>query len=661
MARLFTVGEDKLISKYDREILWIEAWGKNGLRVRATLEGNMPENDWALLPKAKNNNSNVGIEIDGNRAAIRNGNIYAVIEQTGDITFYNNENRIILKEYTSRFAAGLRKRGREFQPIPGGSYRLTVRFESEPNEKLYGMGQYQQPYLNLKGCALELAHGNTQSSVPFLVSNIGYGFLWNNPAIGRVVFGKNITEWEAFVTKTMDYWITAGNNPAEILEQYMQVTGTPPMMPDYAMGFWQSKLRYRNTQELMDVAYEYKRRSLPLDVIVIDFFHWPHQGDWKFDEDYWPNPEKMVEELRKMGIEVMVSVWPTVEKESENYEEMFSKGLLMSTDRGPRVTMQFINDTLFVDMTNPEAREFMWGKVKENYFLKGIKMYWLDEAEPEFHKYEFDNYRYYLGTCLEIGNIYPLLYAKTFYDGLKKEGIENIINLIRCAWAGAQRYGVVVWSGDIASTFESLRNQVACGLNMAMAGIPWWTSDIGGFYGGDPEDPSFRELIIRWFQFGAFCPVFRLHGDRKPYTPPTSNKGGGKMGTGGPNEVWSYGEEAYEIFKKYLYIREKLKPYIKRQMLLAHEKGTPIMRPLFYDFPFDTRSWEIEDEFMFGPDILVAPILYEGVRERTVYLPEGAKWYEWETGKVYEGGKEIICQAPLNTIPVFIKNQVELW
>lgn len=658
MAPILKVEGNRLIRRYDSEILWIEAWSENSLRIRATFEGKMPERNWALLPAE---NPEAEINISSDCATIKNGKIRAEITSGGYITFYNQKNEIILREYTSRWSWGIRKKGRDFQPIPGGDYKLYVRFESVDNEKLYGMGQYQQPYLNLKGCTLELAHRNSQASVPFAVSSLGYGFLWNNPAIGSVVFGRNMTEWHAQSTKIMDYWITAGDTPAEIVEQYVKVTGTVPMMPDYAMGFWQSKLRYRTQEELLNIAREYKRRGLPIDVIVVDFFHWPHQGDWKFDKEYWPDPEAMIAELKEMGIELMVSIWPTVDRESENYEEMFSKGMLIRTNRGIRATMQFVNDTLFYDATNPEARSFVWNKVKKNYFDKGIKIFWLDEAEPEFHAYEFDNYRYQLGSCLEIGNIYPVLYAKTFFDGLKSEGIDNVINLIRCAWAGSQRYGALVWSGDIASSFESFRNQIACGLNMGLAGIPWWTSDIGGFGGGNPKDPAFRELVCRWFQFGAFCPVFRLHGDRQPSIPPTGTKGGGKFGSGSDNEVWSFGDEAYEILKKYMLLREKLKPYIRKQMQLAHEKGTPIMRPLFYDFPKDSRTWEIEDQFMFGPDILVAPVLYEGMRQRSVYLPEGTRWMEMETGKVFDGGETVLCDAPLSVIPVFVREGIEVF
>ncbi|MFT8350647.1 TIM-barrel domain-containing protein [Clostridium saccharoperbutylacetonicum] len=660
----FKVEGNKLIRQYDSEKLYIEPWGENSFRIRSTKQAEFIDNDWALLPQKSSNN--VNIKVDGNEACIQNGKIRAEIDAGGKLTFYNQKGDILLEEYVRNrnniktFCSALDINAREFKPILGGDYTLTMRFESNPNEKLFGMGQYQQSNLDLKNCILELAQRNSQASVPFVLSNLGYGLLWNNPGIGKVTFGRNITEWIANSTKQLDYWITAGENPAEIEEAYAKVTGTVPMMPDYAMGFWQCKLRYQTQEELLEVAREYKRRGLPISVIVIDFFHWPKQGEWKFDLDYWPDPEAMIKELKTMGIELMVSIWPTVDKTSENYDKMREKGYLVRTDRGIRTTMDFLGDTVFYDATNPDSRDFVWKTAKKNYYDKGIKIFWLDEAEPEYSVYDFDNYRYYLGPNEQIGNIYPVMYAKTFFDGMKEEGQENIINLLRCAWAGSQRYGALVWSGDIDSSFESLRNQFAAGLNMGIAGIPWWTTDIGGFHGGNPDEPDFRECIIRWFEYGVFCPVFRLHGDREPHSEPLGTSGGGLCASGAANEVWSYGEEAYEIFKKYMFIREKMKPYITKIMQEAHEKGTPVMRPLFYDFSHDKLCWDIEDQYMFGPDILVAPILYKGGTSRKVYLPEGAKWKDVNYGQVLKGGQWINYDAPLEIIPVFLKNDADI-
>jgi alpha-D-xyloside xylohydrolase len=648
---------------YDAEEVWIQPWGENSLRVRATKLDHFPEENWALsmeVPKLVPE-----IEIGENEAVIRNGRISAKITKYGKMTIYNQKGKVLLDEYlrnrkdkTVDYCSALDIDAREFKPIIGGDYQLTMRFVSEPNEKIYGMGQYQQPYLNLKGADLELAQRNSQASVPFAVSSLGYGFLWNNPAVGRVVFGKNITSWEAYSTKALDYWITAGDTPAQIEEAYAAVSGTVPMMPDYAMGFWQCKLRYQTQEELLNVAREYKKRNLPISVIVIDYFHWPLQGDWRFDPEYWPDPDAMIKELQEMGIELMVSIWPTVDYRSENFDEMLEKGYLIRSERGFRIVMPFQGNTVHYDATNPGAREYVWQKAKKNYYDKGIRVFWLDEAEPEYSVYDFENYRYHMGPNVQIGNIYPLMYAKTFYDGMQAEGQENIINLLRCAWAGSQKYGALVWSGDIHSSFASLRNQMAAGLNMGMAGIPWWTTDIGGFHGGNPDDPKFQELLVRWFEYGTFCPVMRLHGERQPLKEPMGTEGGAACVSGADNEVWSFGEEAYGILIDHLRLREKMKPYITELMTAAHEKGTPVMRPLFYDFPEDAKAWELEDEYMFGPDVLIAPILYAGQRERSVYLPDGS-WKNLFTGETFEGGQTYQVDAPLEYIPVFVRNNRE--
>lgn len=652
---------NKLVYRYDAEKVLIEAWGDNAIRIRATKCADFPGDDWALTAKTENR----GIaEVDSEGGLIRNGRITATITEAGKIRVLKDDT-VILEEYwrnrrdvTDPKCSAIEVEGREFRPNVGGDYHLTMRLESlDENEKIYGMGQYQQPYLNLKGTDIELAHRNSQASVPFAISSLGYGLLWNNPAVGRAVFGKNIMSFEAYSTKVLDYWIVVGDTPSDLVKAYASVTGTVPMMPDYAMGFWQCKLRYQTQDELLGVAREYKRLGIPLDVIVVDFFHWPKQGEWKFDPTYWPNPGAMVDELASMGVKLMVSVWPTVDRESENFDEMLEKGYLIRTERGFRCGLNFEGSTIHYDATNPEARKYLWNKIKKNYYDLGIKIFWLDEAEPEYTAYDFDNYRYHLGTDLEIGNIYPLEYARTFYEGMEGEGQENIINLLRCAWAGSQKYGALVWSGDIASSFDSMRNQLAAGLNMGLAGIPWWTTDIGGFHGGNPDDPEFRELFVRWFEWGAYCPVMRLHGDREPRQPQVGTTGGATCRSGAANEIWSYGEEVFEICKKYIDIREKLRPYTKRVMEEAHGTGAPVMRTLFYEFPSDLKCWEITDEYMYGADILVAPVLEAGARKRKVYLPLGYTWLESRTGIEYNGGEEVVVDAPIDYMPTFTKKQ----
>ena len=651
---MYTMSQEgnALVYRYDGEVLSVEPWGANSFRVRSTILGELEDTDYALL---KQDEVKAEITVGEYRSEIVNGKIRAVLEVSNwskkcDISFYNQNGKLLLKEAGE--GGALNKKNRFFKPIIGGDFHLTVTFASEPKEKLFGMGQYQQDILNVKNCNLELAHRNSQASVPFVLSDQGYGFLWHNPAVGRVSFASNTTEWYA----EMDYWITAGDTPDEIERAYADATGKVPMMPEYGMGFWQCKLRYWNQEQLLEVAREYKKRNIPIDVIVCDFFHWPKMGDFRFDEEFFPDPDAMVRELKDMGIELMVSVWPQIDWKSENYEEMKQKGLLVKAEKGVDIAMLYNGNSTFYDATNPRSRAYVWDKCKQNYYDKGIKVFWLDEAEPEYSGYDFDNYRYYQGTNAQIGNIYPQAYARTFYEGQTEAGQENVVNLLRCAWAGSQRYGALVWSGDIHSDWETFRRQVCAGLNMGVAGIPWWTTDIGGFSGGNPEDESFRRLLVRWFEWGTFCPVMRLHGDRVPSQRVMNQAGEVMQPTGADNEVWSFGGENCETLVKYIRFREAMRPYTRKLMEEAHTLGRPVMRTMFYEFPEQECCWDMKEQYMYGSDMLVAPVMYEDAVERQVYLPAGARWTLVHDGTEYEGGQTVTVKADLDVIPVFLRD-----
>ncbi|MCH5185562.1 MAG: glycoside hydrolase family 31 protein [Oscillospiraceae bacterium] len=649
-----------LIARRRNETISIEAWGVNALRVRATHNADFSASLGALEENVSGE-SGAEVVIDGDKAVISNGKISAELHESGRMEFFKN-GRSILKEYyrdwcgANGHSPSMKVSAREFKPVSGNDYSITARFEAQSGEKIFGMGQYQQPNLDLKGCILETAQRNSQISIPFYISNKGYGFLWNNAGIGEVMFGANYTQWTVKLSEELDYWITADDTPKAVVENYTAVTGRAPEFPENALGLWQCKLRYRTQDEVLEVAREYKRRGIPLDVIVIDFFHWIRQGDWSFDPGYWQDPQAMVDELKEMGVRCMVSIWPTVDRKSVNFWEMLERGLFVRTERGSVQCFDFQGDTVIYDALNPEAREFIWDKVKENYYNYGIDMFWLDEAEPEYSAYDFEHYRHYTGPALKVGNSYPKAHAKAFYDGMKKEGRTDIVNLLRCAWAGSQKYAALVWSGDIKSTFTALRDQLSAGLNIGIAGIPWWVSDTGGFF-GDVTDEHFNELLIRWFQFSTFCPVLRMHGDRGPHDIPRLSDldyGGGFSDTGRPNELWSYGEEVYRILKKYLDIRLGMKSYIKSVMDEASKNGSPVMRTMFYEFPDDEKCWSIDDQYMFGPKYLVAPVLYRGMTEREVYLPEG-EWRNIHDNTVYTGGGTITAAAPVEIIPVYEK------
>ncbi|PWG63644.1 TIM-barrel domain-containing protein [Bifidobacterium callitrichidarum] len=663
----------------DGEYLRIEPWGKDSIRVRAAQMHDVENPAWALLDMPEHDASHVSVSIDEEHstAQLCNGGIVIKAEASYDVyggsgyeeprcelSFYKKDGTPLFRE-ASR-GGSLDLHARRFKPIIGGDHAVTVSFESPANERLYGMGEYQQNVMDLKGCTLELAHRNSQASVPFVVSSAGYGFLWNNPAVGSVVFGKNRTEWKADATRQIDYWVTVGETPSAIMEHYADATGHAPAMPEWGLGFWQCKLRYWNQNQLLEVARGFKKRGIPLDLIVIDFFHWPYMGDFRFEKEFWPDPKAMCDELHDMGVKVMVSVWPQVAISSENYAEMKANNLLVRADRGEDIGMMFEGPSQFYDATNPAARNYVWTKCQKNYADYGVDAFWLDEAEPEYGTYDFENYRYYAGPNQQVANVYPREYNRGFFEGQTNYGREGeIVNLTRCAWAGSQRYGALVWSGDVGSTFSDLKAQITCGIHMGMAGIPWFTTDMGGFHDGDINSESFKELLLRWCQFSCFSPVMRNHGDRSAIQADgtmkeiiTNAAGEHRSPSGADNEPWSYGEDVERIMVKFIQIRELLRDYMRELFNEAHETGHPLMRGLFYEFPEDSAAADIADEYMLGSDLLVAPVVEEGARVRDVYLPgdENTTWTDLRDGTVYTGGQTISASTPLDTFPVFARN-----
>ena len=643
--------------RHRHEVIRSQAWGADSARVRVA-QDRIPADSVGALDDAPPTGTASQVKVEGTRATLANGRLN--VEVTFDtaesypeplITFRGPGGAELLAESKEHFWM---PGARLFAGNRSGAYEIHQQFSAYPGERLYGLGQRTHGRLNIKGLALDLVQRNGEVSIPFVLSDRGYGLLWNVPAVGRVEFAENATRWQAGQAREIDYWVTAAATPAEILARYADVTGHAPELPTWASGFWQSKLRYRTQDELVAVAREYKRRDLPLSVIVADFFHWSAMGDYRFDPAEWPDPDAMVAELKELSVELMVSIWPTVSPLSENYSEFFDRGLLIGADQGVEF-QQTIQDkgmrapmpVAFYDPTNPATREYVWSLVKENYLARGIRVFWLDASEPELNPAHPANLSLYAGPGAEVASVYPRDNTRLFADGMAAAGQEQTVFLCRSAWAGSQRFGAAVWSGDIPATWESLRRQVRAGLNIAISGIPWWTTDIGGFHGGDPRDPAYQELIVRWFQYGVFCPLFRLHGDREPRVPT------GHTMTGGPNEVWSYSGAAYHRIAAVLRLRERLRPYIHEQMRVASRDGVPPMRPLFVDFPQDPEAWRTEDEFLFGPDLLIAPVLESGARMRDVYLPAGRTWVTAGTGDRHEGGDIVRVPVSLDRIPVF--------
>jgi alpha-D-xyloside xylohydrolase len=654
---VFSRDGEALEVRHQHEVIRIEPWGVDSVRVRAA-QGAILASDIGALQERPANRTQPVATIDGDAGRLVNGALTVEVRTPETDGIPMPVLRFVRTDTGDELLAEEREHfwwpgARVYYGNRSGAGEIHQQFRAYAGERLYGMGQRTHGRLDHKGLALDLVQRNAEVSIPFVLSSRGYGFLWNNPAIGRVEFANNATRWTAAQARAIDYFVTTGS-PAQILSRYADATGHAPPLPWWASGFWQCKLRYRSQEELLEVAREHRRRGLPLSVIVSDFFHWTAMGDYRFDPAEYPDPQAMIRELDALGVRLMVSIWPTVSPLSEHYETMRDEGLLVGADQGADFHatirdkgMAVPMPVAFYDPTNPRTREFVWSVVKRNYHDLGVGTWWLDACEPETNPGHLANLAFHAGPGAEVACIYPRDNARIFAEGMAGE---DTVLLCRSAWAGQQRYSAAVWSGDIPATWQSLRQQVRAGLSIAIAGIPWWTTDIGGFHGGDARDEAFRELVVRWFQYGAFCPLFRLHGNREPRTAT-----GWDM-TGGPNEVWAFGDEAYAIIKDVMLMRERLRPYLHEQLDRAARDGLPAMRPLFVDFPDDERAWTVEDQLMFGPDVLVAPVTEAGARSRPVYLPKGARWTHVWSGREYEGGGFVDEAAPLHEIPVYLRD-----
>ncbi len=641
MNNLIIRDNELLFTRYT-ELIRISACGKNAIRFQGFPGNQVIEESYTLMPQS----AEAVIEEHDDYATLTCGTLKVKLEPSGRLTFSVGD-RIILQEkpeltFHSNF--------RHFGNKGSGLWSARVTFEPNKNEHFYGLGHSWDNEFDLKGSSIDIRNVNAKCTIPYVYSSLGYGFLWNNPSTGLCELSNNRTRWSCDSCKFMDFVVMAGT-PKQVCTTLAELTGYAPKMPEWATGFWQCRLRYETQEELLSVAGKYKELGIPLSVIIADYFHWTEQGDYRFDPKYWPDVKAMTDELHSMNTKLVVSVWPTINEHSENYWYMRNNNMLMRTVRGPDRVFDFYGWQNEIDVTNPATRAFVWSKLKENYIDKGVDALWFDEAEPEIHPEQFDNLIWYKGRGDTVGLLYSYYYSKMAYDGFRAMGRDDIITLTRCAYIGSQRFGSLVWSGDIESTFESLACQVRAGLNMGMCGIPWWNTDIGGFYGADIRSDYFKELIVRWCQFGLFSPVMRLHGSRIRHFEPTP---GLKEPSGDPNEIWSFGEENFEILKGLILTRERLRPYIQSQMDIASEKGYPVMRPMFFEYPDDEICYTLDSQYMFGDDIIFAPIVNRGQTVKTVYIPDG-EWILTKDKKLYTKGTYEIT-AEIDEYVAFVRS-----
>ncbi len=554
------------------------------------------------------------------------------------------------------------------QIVDRKAFHTKLEFEWMPGEALYGLGSHEEGMMNLRGKHQYLYQQNMKVVVPVLVSTRGYGILLDSYSLMTFhddAFGSYV--WTD-VDDELDYYFIYGPEFDQIVQGIRQLTGKASLPPRWSFGYIQSKERYVSQAELIEVVKEYRKRALPLDCIVQDWKSWTNDlwGQKTLDPERFPDPKGMMAELHRLNAHLMISMWPNMNPGGDNWREMRDQGFLL----GNQATY---------DAFQPKARELYWKQANEGLFEHGIDAWWTDCTEPfqadwngafkpepeERLLINTGEAKRYLDP--EFINAYSLLHSQGIYEGQRKTSTDKrVVNLTRSAYIGQQRYGTITWSGDVSATWDTLHRQIADGLNFCATGLPYWTTDIGAFFvKNDPklwfwngdfdlgiEDLGYRELYVRWFQYGVFLPMFRSHG------------------TDTPREVWRFGEAGevfYDTLAKFLRLRYRLMPYIYSLAgMVTHEDYT-MLRGLPFDFRSDPATYNVGDQFMFGPALLVSPVtspMYYGAgstplngvsKSRSVYLPKDAAWYDFWTGKCYSGGQTIIADAYLETIPLYVR------
>ena len=506
-------------------------------------------------------------------------------------------------------------------------------------EAFYGLGQHQAGVWNYRGESVDLSQDNTNIAVPLFLSTNGYGIFWNSASVAR--WNNRFVHYlflSSELAGTIDYYFFYGPEFDSIIASYRQLTGSAPLFGKWAYGFWQSKNKYASQEQLLSIARKYRDLHIPIDNIVQDWFWWTRTGEFKFNAKY-PDPAAMIRQLHDEHFHLMISVWPFFDPGSDTYAEMDRRGYFIAKTS---VAGFHPLGTALYDASSPAARQYYWHLIDNALFKIGADAWWMDTTEPETEGREENvllNHQIAAGNGARYANIYPLLTTAGVYQGQRAETSQKrVFILSRSAFAGIQRNAVTAWSGDILSDFETYKRQIPAGLNFELSGIPYWTTDIGGFVLGHPDDPKYRELFVRWFQYGAFCPIFRVHGTRIP----------------DQNELWSYGPDAESILTSFDRLRYRLLPYIYSvAWMITNQSYTP-MRPLVMDFRDDVKAQNIGDQFLFGPAILVNPVTEQGAKTRHLYLPR-AKWYDFWTGGASNGPVDLEAPAPLSRIPLYIR------
>ena len=559
---------------------------------------------------------------------------------SGAVGFYATNGSLLLQEIPyggkSLTAATL--------PTGGSTLKCQQTFLVSPGEAFYGLGQHQSGIMNYANSSVHLQQMNPgESAMPVLVSSHGYGLLWDNPSITDVSF-NNQQSWVSQAGNGINYYFMYGPQPDAIVAGYRGLTGAAPMFARWAWGYWQSKNAYTSQAQLLSVENQYRTSNIPIDCLVQDWMYWSPNpwGSDQFNSQNYPNVAQLMQTLHSNNVHMVISKWPRFDIGNyTNYLQLSNATALYSetfTADGSGALCQFY------DSFNPTGRALYWQQISNDLFSLGIDGWWLDGSEPELtgNWGEYANYKTAAGSGALVYNAYPLMHTAALYQGQRgSTSSKRVFTLTRSAYAGQQRNAAVTWSGDIASTWPSFATQIPAGLNFSISGIPYWNTDIGGYQDdnglGDPTSPAYDELFTRWFQYGAFCPMFRVHGQ---------NFG---------KEMWQFPTNTEAILINFDQLRYHLLPYIYSVSWMVTTNAYTMMRPLIMDFGQDTNVYGITDQYMFGPAIMVNPVTQAGATNWNVYLPAGATWYDFWTGLTYAGGQTIDASAPINVMPLYVR------
>jgi alpha-D-xyloside xylohydrolase len=575
--------------------------------------------------------------------------------QTGAVSFLDPADHLLFQETAQ---------GRKIEPATVAGAAVTScaqSFEVSPEEGIYGLGQHQRGawnYASANNSSVRLAQANMDVGVPVMTSSKGYMLLWDNPAVttisssvaGDTNTSHKVLRWSSECGKAIDYYFCYGGGTIDAaLKAYRHLTGEAPLMPEWELGFWQCKERYASQEELLGVAKRLRELKVPVDGIIQDWQYWPPGtntwGSHLFDTARYPDPVGMFKELHAMNYHTLISVWAKFDLGSDNSKELNAVGGMF-----PQVT-RYVSPPGQGQWYDPFAdvgRQTYWKQMRDQLFAKGADGWWLDAPEPEINGMGFRNYTTPEGPGYTVYNAYPLMHSMGIYQGQRAATDQKrVVILTRSAYAGQQRNSAITWSGDITGTWQVLKNQIPAGLNFSLSGIPYWNTDTGGFFGNgntgnaNPGSPLYQEFFSRWFQFSAFCPMFRVHGS---------------YGTRPGKEFWRFDEKTQGILRNYLDLRYRLLPYLYSTAWQVTSEGTTFMRPLVMDFPKDPQVLGIGDQYLFGPAIMVTPVTIAGATNRSVYLPaSSAPWFNFWTGETSPAGQRVEAAAGVETLPLFVK------